>query len=87
MNEAQREAEVQDALSQMREDLRTHAPNNPPAAAQFLLAALKRLDLRVVSNDEWDEHYEDGVEEGMARNQSPAEDSAIVEALAPRWVG
>lgn len=87
MNEAQRLAEVQDSLTDMREDIRTKAPTSDKLdPARYLLQALKRRGLRVVSDDEWEENYEQGVEEGEGRKPPVTpEEARLDEALAPRW--
>lgn len=87
MNEAQRLAEVQDSLADMREDIRVKSPTGDKLdPARYLLAALKRRGLRVASDDEWNENYEQGVEDGEGHKPPVAPDEAVLDqALAPRW--
>lgn len=87
MNEAQRLAEVQDALADMREDIRTKSPNDDrKAPAKYLLAALERRRLRVVSDDEWTEQYEAGTEHGESMRVPVTTDEQVLdEALVPPW--
>jgi len=78
MNKAERLSEAQSALAEMREDLRTKTPNTATDAAEYLLAALKRRGLRLVTEDEWEQHFEDG-EAAATSNES----KRLEEALLP----
>lgn len=77
MNKGERLNELQSALADMRDDLRTKTPNTATDAAEYLLAALKRRGLRLVTEDEWEQHFEDG-EASATSNDSQRLEQALL---------